>query len=245
MGLIWGRQDPGGPHVGPMNFVIWDSFIQRIQSEQSGRLGSGQRSLANQMRQRLLLGVWWGLRTWPWLVLKMACCLFGSKPETEPNQTGLNTSGIFKTALFFYGGDMRTCVCALVAIFNTNCGQIALCAGCQPRTRAPESQATPPQTAVSNVLTTWPWLICHIWTGTSIWYLTPGKTAASRFCADSVVCMNASHKLNQSWLSTNGILKFISHCDFITKTIRPLQLRILIINIWAVRSMHRCQYWIR
>ena len=21
---IWGRQDPGGPHVGPMNFVIWD-----------------------------------------------------------------------------------------------------------------------------------------------------------------------------------------------------------------------------
>ena len=24
MGPIWGRQDPGGPHVGPMNFVIWD-----------------------------------------------------------------------------------------------------------------------------------------------------------------------------------------------------------------------------
>ena len=24
MGLIWGRQDPGGPHVGPMNFAIWD-----------------------------------------------------------------------------------------------------------------------------------------------------------------------------------------------------------------------------
>ena len=23
MGLIWGQQDPGGPHVGPMNFVIW------------------------------------------------------------------------------------------------------------------------------------------------------------------------------------------------------------------------------
>ena len=22
MGPIWGRQDPGGPHVGPMNFVI-------------------------------------------------------------------------------------------------------------------------------------------------------------------------------------------------------------------------------
>ena len=23
MGPIWGRQAPGGPHVGPMNFVIW------------------------------------------------------------------------------------------------------------------------------------------------------------------------------------------------------------------------------
>ena len=24
MGPIWGREDPGGPHVGPMNFAIWD-----------------------------------------------------------------------------------------------------------------------------------------------------------------------------------------------------------------------------
>ena len=23
MGPIWGRQDPGGPHVGPINFAIW------------------------------------------------------------------------------------------------------------------------------------------------------------------------------------------------------------------------------
>ena len=23
MGSIWGRQDPGGPHIGPMNFAIW------------------------------------------------------------------------------------------------------------------------------------------------------------------------------------------------------------------------------
>ena len=23
MGPIWGRQDPGGPHVVPMNFAIW------------------------------------------------------------------------------------------------------------------------------------------------------------------------------------------------------------------------------
>ena len=31
MGPIWGRQDPGEPHVGPMNFAIWDS----IQSERT------------------------------------------------------------------------------------------------------------------------------------------------------------------------------------------------------------------
>ena len=23
---IWGRQDPGGPHVGPMKFAIWDVY---------------------------------------------------------------------------------------------------------------------------------------------------------------------------------------------------------------------------
>ena len=27
MGLIWGRQDPGGPHVGPMNLVIWNGTV--------------------------------------------------------------------------------------------------------------------------------------------------------------------------------------------------------------------------
>ena len=27
MGPIWGRQDPGGPHVGPLNFVIWDISV--------------------------------------------------------------------------------------------------------------------------------------------------------------------------------------------------------------------------
>ena len=26
MGSISGRQDPGGPHVGPMNFAIWAGF---------------------------------------------------------------------------------------------------------------------------------------------------------------------------------------------------------------------------
>ena len=26
---IWGRQDPGGPHVGPMNFAIWDYMMNK------------------------------------------------------------------------------------------------------------------------------------------------------------------------------------------------------------------------
>ena len=26
MGSIWGRQDSGGPHVGHMNFAIWDTI---------------------------------------------------------------------------------------------------------------------------------------------------------------------------------------------------------------------------
>ena len=26
MGPICGRQDPGGPHIGPMNFAIWEAF---------------------------------------------------------------------------------------------------------------------------------------------------------------------------------------------------------------------------
>ena len=27
---IWGRQDPGGPHVGPRNFAIWDTLLRTL-----------------------------------------------------------------------------------------------------------------------------------------------------------------------------------------------------------------------
>ena len=27
MGPIWGRQDPGGPHVGPIIFAIWETIL--------------------------------------------------------------------------------------------------------------------------------------------------------------------------------------------------------------------------
>ena len=36
MGPIWGWQDPGGPHVGPMNLVIWDvpsRFTQNMMTQ--------------------------------------------------------------------------------------------------------------------------------------------------------------------------------------------------------------------
>ena len=30
MGPIWGRQDPGGPRVGPMNFATWETLVPRV-----------------------------------------------------------------------------------------------------------------------------------------------------------------------------------------------------------------------
>ena len=47
MGPIWGRQDPGGPHVGPMNFVIWECWPSSLASIY---LNDGQ--------HRRLSGVW-------------------------------------------------------------------------------------------------------------------------------------------------------------------------------------------
>ena len=39
MGPIWGRQDPVGPHVGPMNFAIWVSYFAmfNISMESNGQ----------------------------------------------------------------------------------------------------------------------------------------------------------------------------------------------------------------
>ena len=30
IGPIWGQQDPGGPHVDPMNFAIWVGIISSV-----------------------------------------------------------------------------------------------------------------------------------------------------------------------------------------------------------------------
>ena len=40
MGPSWGRQDPGKPHVGPMNFAIWDDITNvRLSSNNSTGVG--------------------------------------------------------------------------------------------------------------------------------------------------------------------------------------------------------------
>ena len=31
MGPIWGRQDPGGPHVGPMDYAVWAVTMVQLQ----------------------------------------------------------------------------------------------------------------------------------------------------------------------------------------------------------------------
>ena len=39
MGPIWGQHDPGGPHVGPMNFAIWgdvNKFVGQIDCHRRG-----------------------------------------------------------------------------------------------------------------------------------------------------------------------------------------------------------------
>ena len=38
MGPIWGRQDPDGPHVGPMNFAIWEALQRQLVAKPDTRL---------------------------------------------------------------------------------------------------------------------------------------------------------------------------------------------------------------
>ena len=49
IGSIWGRQDPGGPHVGTMNFVIWAPF------------SSIEFPVSVHMRQKYFDSMYWGL----------------------------------------------------------------------------------------------------------------------------------------------------------------------------------------
>ena len=41
MGPIWGQQDPGGPHGGPMNFAIWATLSVTSLTNIDLKLGHG------------------------------------------------------------------------------------------------------------------------------------------------------------------------------------------------------------
>ena len=74
MGPIWGWQDPGGPHVGPMNLAIWDG------------LGGW------------VTYMWQSTR--PSLIQVMSCCQLCAKPISERLQSirtlGRDLSEIWK-----------------------------------------------------------------------------------------------------------------------------------------------------
>ena len=44
MGPTWGRQDPGGPHVGHMNLAIWDVYVQH-RNTSCGHIRTNPRAL--------------------------------------------------------------------------------------------------------------------------------------------------------------------------------------------------------
>ena len=57
MGPIWGREDPGGPHVGPMNFAIWGVILER------------QQPAIFLMITRLFSNIKLGIYQWPLLII--------------------------------------------------------------------------------------------------------------------------------------------------------------------------------
>ena len=73
MGPISGRQDPGGPHVGPMNFDIWDANEMDFTPSQTGKeLGPTSIKYPSEakMSDKCLVNV--NLRVfdiWDWLTL--------------------------------------------------------------------------------------------------------------------------------------------------------------------------------
>ena len=76
MGPIWGQQDPGGTHVGPMNLVIWDG-TDLVLTEHSSYNTRRFYSLR-------LSDAYIHLQTWPSLLQIMDCHLYGTKPLSIP-----------------------------------------------------------------------------------------------------------------------------------------------------------------
>ena len=53
MGPIWGRQDPGGPHVGPMNLAIWVILLSEQQTIRQAGDGKTRAFITFEMQTRL------------------------------------------------------------------------------------------------------------------------------------------------------------------------------------------------
>ena len=59
MESTWGRQDPGGPHVGPMNFDIWESSLVLHVTKNSSSIKQSFKHLAKNYNTRCQSGFQW------------------------------------------------------------------------------------------------------------------------------------------------------------------------------------------
>ena len=97
MGPIWGRQDPGGPHVGPMNLAIWDilwGLVSQFPSLAHGRCHNNIKSIIYEHMLQIkfmnisrncshndpLEHLWWQVN----IGSGNSLVLSGNKPQHEP-----------------------------------------------------------------------------------------------------------------------------------------------------------------
>ena len=71
MGPTWGRQDPGGPHVGPMNFAIWANYWFKLWLVSSGNKPLPEPKQSNQTHPVVLYHHITSLRP-PWVNVSAA-----------------------------------------------------------------------------------------------------------------------------------------------------------------------------
>ena len=83
MGPIWGRQDPGGHHVGPMNFAIWVVLLVWTASWTSSWDTYDLRPYETRWSSCDVIEIIYVLLYWPSLVQIVAQCQLSTKPLPE------------------------------------------------------------------------------------------------------------------------------------------------------------------
>ena len=94
MGSTWGRQDPGGPHVGPMNFAIWESSLGLHVTKNSSSVKQSFKQLAKNYNTCCQSGFQWTFKQiepreqfqrrkgfidlCPWYIFKIWLCFYVS-----------------------------------------------------------------------------------------------------------------------------------------------------------------------